>query len=66
MQPETDEVKVTVGFEWAGKHVGKRHRIGLIQGGGEKMTLYGQLDSVGDKICMQTADWSMPSCALIV
>ena len=61
--PETSEAKEAVGFQWAGDPIGKRHRIG-----GEpdwiqyeevpscscegKMTFYGQLDSLGDKVCL--------------
>lgn len=60
MQPETDEAKAAVGFKWAVKHVpSHRGEPTWIQGDntpvcscGEKMIFYGQLDSVGDKICI--------------
>lgn len=67
--PETPEAEAAIGFRWAGGDIGKRHRLGgdpdWIQGDetpscscGEKMSFYGQLDSIGDKYCL--AD-----CALI-
>jgi len=65
LTPETDEAKKVVGFEW-NDQVGKRNKIGGSpdwQQGEEKpkcpapgcnkeMTFYGQLDSVGDSICL--------------
>jgi hypothetical protein len=61
--PESEDAKAAIGFKWAGDPIGKRHRIGgepdWIQGEdvpscacGENMTFYGQLDSVGDAVCM--------------
>ncbi len=61
--PETTEAKESVGFQWAGDPIGKRHRIGgepdWIQEDepqtckcGKKMTFYAQLDSLGDKVCL--------------
>ncbi len=61
--PETEEAQGAVGFKWAGEPIGNRHRIGgepdWIQGDetpkcncGKKMTFYGQLDSLGDNVCL--------------
>lgn len=63
MNPETPEAMAAVGFRWAGDEIGKRHRLGgtpnWIQGDetpncscGERMTFYGQLDSIGDQIIL--------------
>jgi len=63
LAPETDDAKAVIGFEWAEEPMGKRHRIGgdpeWIQDKdvpsctcGKEMTFYGQLDSIGDKLCL--------------
>ena len=61
-QPIDDAGRESLGFKYAGDEVGKRHQLGgdptWIQGEdvpecpkcGEKMTFYGQLDSIGDRI----------------
>ena len=61
LQPEDDEAKNMLGFEWAPGSVGTRHRIGghpqFIQREdwpvcaecGERMTFYAQLDSLNDE-----------------
>jgi hypothetical protein len=61
--PRSQEAKVAIGFKWAGPGVGDRSKIGgepdWIQSPnlptcscGQEMTFYGQLDSVGDAICL--------------
>ena len=61
--PETPEAEKAVGFKWAGKPIGQRHRIGgepsWIQDAqvpscscGQPMSFYGQLDSLGDSHCI--------------
>lgn len=63
LAPETDDARAVIGFRWAGEPMGKRHRIGgdpeWIQERevpscecGKEMTFYGQLDSVGDELCL--------------
>ena len=63
-EPLDDEAKSLPGFKWAGKGVGKRHRLGgnpeFIQETnspacpdcGEQMTFYAQLDSINDQYCI--------------
>src|SRR5687768_14039727 len=62
--PRTDEGRAALGFKWADEAAGRRHKLGgspdWLQGAqvpacsqcGELMTFYGQLDSVGDGICI--------------
>lgn len=61
--PDSDEAKRVIGFKWAGGDVGRRSKIGgeptWIVGDetptcscGSPMTFYGQLDSVGDDVCL--------------
>ena len=61
--PDTPEARDALGFQWAPNEVGKRHRLGgtpdWIRGDetptcscGAAMNFYGQLDSIGDKICL--------------
>ena len=63
LDPATPEAKAAIGFEYAGLDVGKRSKFGgkpdWIQGDdtpkcscGENMTFYGQLDSIGDSVCL--------------
>ena len=59
-QPETDEAKKTLGYEW-NKEAGTRHKLGGEPDGlseemypkcvscNLKMTFYAQIDSIGDK-----------------
>lgn len=61
-EPQDDEAKQLPGFQWAGPNVGKRHQLGGIPTRikesdypkcpdcGEKMTFYGQFDSINDDI----------------
>ena len=63
-QPETDAARQALGFRWAGPEMGKRHKLGgapaWIQNDDtpqcpdcqNAMTFYGQLDSVGDDVCL--------------
>ena len=63
-EPLDDEAKALAGFKWAGRGVGKRHRLGgdpeFIQEGkvpvchecSETMTFYAQLDSINDDYCI--------------
>lgn len=63
-QPLTEEAKKLSGFKWAGDGIGTRHKLGgepdFIQGEtipacedcGEKMSFYGQLDSISDNYCI--------------
>jgi len=58
------EAKSFVGFKWAGGDVGRRNKLGgdpdwmqaaqvpTCRDCGELMTFYGQLDSIGDQICL--------------
>ena len=59
LEPLNDEARNLPGFEWAGDEVGTRHRIGGVPDipeedwpdcpdCGERMTFYGQLDSISD------------------
>ncbi len=62
--PMDEDAKKAMGFEWADTSVGRRHKIGgkpsFIQhpaiphcsSCGEEMTFYGQLDSIGDSLCL--------------
>ncbi len=62
--PETDEARKIVGFKWAGADVGNRHKLGgspdwlqdpdvlMCSGCHKQMDFYGQLDSIGDKVCL--------------
>jgi len=61
--PQTDEAKAVFGFEWASPEVGTRHKLGgtpdwLQQpeipacSCGDVMSFYGQLDSIGDRVCL--------------
>jgi hypothetical protein len=58
--PRSDDAKRAVGFKWADKRMGHRHKLGChpdwIQKDatprcscGKTMTFYGQLDSIGDE-----------------
>jgi hypothetical protein len=63
-QPETEPARRALGFKWAGDEMGKRHKLGgrpdWIQGDvtpdcpacDAEMTFYGQLDSIGDSVCL--------------
>jgi hypothetical protein len=61
--PRSQEAKDTIGFKWAGPGIGDRSKIGgeldWIQrptlptcSCGQDMTFSGQLDSVGDALCL--------------
>ena len=61
--PLTDEAKSVIGFQYAEDSIGKKNKLGgepdWIQGEntpnctcGKKMSFYGQLDSIGDSICL--------------
>jgi hypothetical protein len=62
--PQSDRASAVQGFEWAADDVGSRHRLGgtpdWLQDDetpacptcGEKMTFYGQLDSIGDDVVL--------------
>jgi hypothetical protein len=64
VEPVTAEGAALLGFEAAGEEVGTRHRLGgsptwlgddqtpTCRDCGERMTFYGQLDSIGDDICL--------------
>jgi hypothetical protein len=63
LAPQTEEAKSVVGFQYAGGEIGNRNKLGgepdWIQGEeipkctcGKKMTFYGQLDSIGDSVCL--------------
>jgi hypothetical protein len=64
LQPEVDEARNLAKFRWAPREVGSRHQLGgqpsLLQklhwpecpNGHGEMTFYGQLDSVGDELCI--------------
>ena len=62
--PSTDTARAAIGFQW-NTDAGKRHKLGgdptWLQGpdvptcpacGGQPMTFYGQLDSIGDDFCL--------------
>ena len=63
LAPETPEAEAVIGFALAGDEMGKRSKIGgepdWIQGSttpvcscSKVMSFYGQLDSVGDAVCL--------------
>jgi len=63
LAPRTPEAQSVIGFQWASDGVGERSKLGgepdWIQQSsvptcscGEHMSFYGQLDSIGDKICL--------------
>ena len=63
MQPESDAARAVVGFKWADAGIGTRSKLGgspdWLQGDrtpscscGTPMSFYGQLDSIGDAICI--------------
>lgn len=66
-EPLSAEAEALPGFEWAAEEVGQRHQLGgepeWLQGDatpvcsecGEKMTFYGQLDSINDDIVLADA-----------
>ena len=63
-QPLSDEAAILPKFKWAGEGVGDRHQLGgkpeflqkpdwpVCPECGEKMTFYGQLDSINDDFCL--------------
>jgi hypothetical protein len=63
LAPKTDEARLAIGFKWASELVGKRSKLGgepdwlhaaeiPFCSCGKSMSFYGQLDSVGDDICL--------------
>lgn len=68
LKPESEEAKEIIGFKWAGQDnegqpIGQRHKFGgnpkWIQNDetpicecSKEMTLYAQLDSLGDEVCI--------------
>ena len=63
--PDNEAARCVLGFKRAKGSVGRRHKLGgrpdwqQTQGsrvptccGGKEMTFYGQLDSIGDEICL--------------
>jgi len=63
LTPKTEEAKSVIGFQYADAEIGKRSKLGgepdWIQDEevpkctcGKKMSFYGQLDSIGDSICL--------------
>lgn len=64
LAPQTQEAKAVVGFKYAPDEVGKRSKLGgepdwiqdeevpLCKSCKRKMIFYGQLDSIGDSICL--------------
>jgi hypothetical protein len=67
-EPLTDEARQRPGFKWAGPDVGKRHQLGgpparpisdddwpRCPDCRERMSFYGQLDSINDDICIADA-----------
>ena len=63
LSPHTDEARHIVGFKWAGGDVGSRSKLGgapdWLQDPqvpncscGQTMSFYGQLDSIGDAVCL--------------
>ena len=68
-EPLSEEATGLLPFKWAGGDVGKRHRLGGRPDGfaeddypkcgcGEKMSFYGQLDSIND-------DYVLADCGMI-
>jgi hypothetical protein len=65
--PLTAEAEAAAGFAWADADIGTRHRLGGAPDGireddfprcpacAERMTFYGQLDSIGDEIALADA-----------
>jgi hypothetical protein len=64
----TDEARALPRFKWAGDEVGKRHQLGdpparpisderwpRCPDCGDRMTFYGQLDSINDEFCIADA-----------
>jgi uncharacterized protein DUF1963 len=63
-EPQDDEARRLPRFKWARKEIGSRHQLGgepnFLQGDKwpsckscqDKMTFYGQLDSINDDICI--------------
>jgi len=63
-QPANDEARSLAKFKWAPKEIGTRHQLGGEPGNmqdslwpkcascHDKMTFYGQLDSINDDICI--------------
>lgn len=67
-EPMTDEARQLPGFRWAGDEIGKRHQLGgpparpigderwpHCRDCQERMTFYGQLDSINDEFCIADA-----------
>ena len=63
LAPQAEEAKSIIGFKYAGEEIGKRSKLGgepdWIQGEetqictcNKKMSFYGQLDSIGDSVCL--------------
>lgn len=63
LAPGTEEARVAIGFKYAGGAIGDRNKLGgqpdWLQDNetpacrcGREMTFYGQLDSIGDSICL--------------
>ena len=63
LSPQTEEARSVIGFQYAGDDIGRKNKLGgnpdWIQGEefpkctcGKKMSFYGQLDSIGDSICL--------------
>jgi hypothetical protein len=64
VEPLSREAEAILGFEWADNSIGHRHQLGgdptWLQGDatptcadcGERMTFYGQLDSIGDDVVL--------------
>jgi hypothetical protein len=63
LDPQTEAAQRVVGFEWAGGNIGKRSKVGgspdWLRGDasprcscGRSMSFYGQLDSIGDTVCL--------------
>ena len=64
LEPLTSDAEAVLGFDWAADDIGRRHQLGgeptWLQGEatptcpscGERMTFYGQLDSIGDDIAL--------------
>jgi len=64
LEPQSEEARNVAEFKWAGKEIGTRHQLGgepgFLQDASwpacpschKKMTFYGQLDSIGDDVCL--------------
>jgi hypothetical protein len=69
-EPLSEEAENLPGFKWAGGEVGTRHQLGgepqwiqqdrtpICSECGEKMTFYGQLDSIND-------EFNLADCGLV-